>query len=117
MDLHPEPQHSFVEIRRADETIAVGQVDQTDDIGEITSARAALRQVLAEGLFVVEGEQTFEFVRHYDSVETWLAYREERKSSGTIAEEVLAHSRALLAQAPGEVCVRHAIRAARYRKA
>jgi len=117
--IHPEPQHVTVEIRRAtaEETIAVGQVDQTQDIGEITSAQEALNQVVAEGFFVLERELTFEFVRHFDSVETWLAYRAERKSSGTIAAETLARSRALLAQAPGELCVRGRVRAARYRKA
>jgi hypothetical protein len=117
LDIHPEPQHALVEIWTADQTIAVGQVDQTQDIGEIASAQAALRQVLAEGLFVLERELTFEFVRHFESVETWLAYRAERKSRGTIADEMLARSRALLAQAPGELCVRGGVRAARYRKA
>lgn len=116
LDVHPKPEHSPVEIRRADQTIAVGQVDETQDIAEITGAEAALRQVLDEGLFVPEGERTFDFVRHFDSVKTWLAYRAERKSSGTIAQEVLDRSRALLAQAPGELCVQHAIRAKRYRK-
>jgi hypothetical protein len=117
LDIHPEPQHSVVEIRTADQTIAVGQVDQTQDIGEIASARAALRQTLAEGLFVLERELPFDFVRHFESVETWLAYRTERKSRGTIADETLARSRALLAQTPGELCVRRGTRAARYRKA
>jgi hypothetical protein len=95
----------------------VGQVDETQDIGEITKAQAALQQVCAEGLFVVEGGRTFDFVHHYDGVETWLAYRTERQCSGTIADGVLARSRALLAQAPGELCVRHAMRAAWYRQA
>ena len=117
LDIHPEPQHAVVEIRTADQTIAVGQVDQTQDIGEIASARAALRQVLAEGLFILERELTFDFVRHFESVETWLAYRAERKSRGAIADETLARSRALLAQAPGELCVRGGVRAAGYRKA
>jgi hypothetical protein len=117
LDIHPEPQHSLVEIHRGDQAISVGQVDETQDIGEITEAQAALQQVLAEGLLVVEGEQSFDFVHHYDSVETWLAYRTERQCSGAIAEEVLARSQALLAQAPRELCVRHRIRAACYRKA
>jgi hypothetical protein len=117
LDIHPEPEHSLIEIRRTDQTIAVGQVDQTQDIGDITGAEAALRQALDERLFAAEGERTFDFVRHFDSVETWLAYRVERQSAGTIVQEVLDCGRALLAQAPGELCVRHAIRAARYRKA
>ena len=116
LDIHPEPQHALVEIWTGDQTIAVGQVDQTQDSGEITSARAALRQVIADGYFVLERELTFDFMRHYDSVETWLAYRAERKSRGTITDELLARSRALLAQAPGELCVRGGVRAARYRK-
>jgi len=116
LDVHPEPQHSMIEIRTGEQTIAVGQVDQTQDIDEITGAQAALRQVLAEGLFVLERELSFEFVRHFESVETWLAYRAGRKSRGTIADETLARSRALLAQAPGELCVRGDIHAARYRK-
>jgi hypothetical protein len=116
LDVHPEPQHSVIEIRTGEQTIAVGQVDQTQDIEEITSAQEALRQVLAEGLFVLERKLSFEFVRHFESVETWLAYRAERKSRGTIADEILARSRALLAQASGELCVRGDIHAARYRK-
>ena len=117
LDIHPEPHHSLVEIRRGHQTLSVGQVDQTQDTGEIISARAALHQVIDEGYFVAERELTFDFVRHFDSVDSWLAFRAERKSSGTIAQEVLACSRALLAEAPGELCVRRSIRAARYRRA
>jgi hypothetical protein len=116
LDIHPEPQHADIEIRRAAQTIAVGQVDQTQDIGEITSAQAALDQVVAEGFFALERELTFEYVRHFDSVETWLAYRAQRKSTGIVAAETLAQSRALLAQEPGELCVRGRVRAARYHK-
>lgn len=117
LDVHPEPQHALVELHRGDQIIAVGQIDETEDIRDITAARAALCQVIAEGLFVAEDEQTFEFVHHFDSVETWLAYRAERNSSGTIAEDVLTRGRALLAEAPGEICVRLAVRATRYRRA
>ena len=116
LDVHPEPQHSVIEIRTGEQAIVVGQVDQTQDIDEITGAQGALRQVLAEGLFVLERELSFEFVRHFESVETLLAYRAGRKSRGTIADETLARSRALLAQVPGELCVRGDIHAARYRK-
>ncbi len=116
LDVHPEPEHSPVEIRRIAETIAIGQVDQIEDIADITGAYASLRQVLDAGLYVLEDERTFDFVRHFESIETMLAYREARQSSGTIAEEVLVRGRELLAEAPGEVCVRHMIRAACYRK-
>jgi hypothetical protein len=116
LDIHPEPQHSVIEIRTGEQAIVVGQIDQTQDIDEITSAQAALRPVLAEGFFALERELTFEFVRHFESVETWLAYRAGRKSRGAIADETLARSRALLTQAPGELCVRGNIHAARYRK-
>jgi hypothetical protein len=117
LDIHPEPDHSPIELWRRSEIIPLGQVDEAQDIRDITGARASLRRVLAEGLYVMEEERTFDFVRHFESVETWLAYRAERQSSGTIAEEALDRGRALLAQAPGELCVRHAIRATRYRKA
>jgi hypothetical protein len=116
LDVHPEPHHSVIEIRTGEQAIVVGQVDQTQDIDDITGAQAALRQALAEGVFVLERELSFEFVRYFESVETWLAYRAGRKSRGTIADETLARSRALLAQAPGELCVRGDIHAARYRK-
>ena len=117
LDVHPVPQDSHVEVRRLGQTFAVGEVDQAEDIADITGAEAALGQVLAEGRFVLEGERTFTFVRHFDSVETWLAFREERQSTGTIAEEALDRARALLAEAPGELCVHRVVHAARYRKA
>ena len=117
LDIHPRPQDSWFEVRRAGQNFAVGQVDQAQDIADITSAEAALGQVLAGGRFVLEGERSFTFVRHFDSVETWLAFRAERQSTGSIAEEALDRARALLAEAPGELCVQRVIRAARYRKA
>ena len=117
LDVHPLPQDSWFEVRRAGQNFAVGQVDQAQDIADITSAEAALSQVLAVGRFVLEDERTFTFVRHFDSVETWLAFRAERQSTGSIAEEALDRARALLAEAPGELCVQRVIRAARYRKA
>jgi hypothetical protein len=116
LDVHPLPQDSWFEVRRAGQNFAVGQVDQAQDIADITSAEAALGQVLAGGRFVLEGERSFTFVRHFDSVETWLAFRAERQSTGSIAEEALDRARALLAEAPGELCVHRVIRAARYRK-
>ena len=116
LDIHPRPQDSWFEVRRAGQTFAVGQVDQAQDIADISGAEAALSQVLAVGRFVLEDERTFTFVRHFYSVETWLAFRAERQSTGTIAEEDLDRARALLAEAPGELCVQRVIRAARYRK-
>jgi hypothetical protein len=117
LDIHPEPQHALVELRRGVQIIPLGQVDETEDIRDITAGRAALGQVIAEGLFLAEDERTFEFVHHFDSIETWLAYRAERNSTGTIAEGMLSRGRALLAEAPGEICVRLGVRASRYRRA
>jgi hypothetical protein len=116
LDVHPEPENTTVEIRRADQTINLGQIDQSQDRDEINVARAALRQTLTEGLFVLEDERSFDFVSHFDSVEDWLAWREKRQSSGVIAEDVIARGRALLAQAPGELLVHRRIHAARYRR-
>lgn len=97
--------------------VSVGREDHTQPSGDVIRARAALQRVVAEGKFNLERELSFEFLRHFDSVDTWLAYRTERQTKSTVAEEVVARTRALLAQAPGELVVRRRIRAARYRKA
>ena len=44
LDVHPLPQDSWFEVRRAGQNFAVGQVDQAQDIADITSAEVPIRR-------------------------------------------------------------------------
>ena len=56
---------------------------------------------------------SFEFVYHFDSVDTWLAYMSERWSEATIAPDMVSRARRLLSQAAGDLVIREDIRATR----
>jgi hypothetical protein len=134
LDVRPALQHPWVVIQRGaaanrsvriGEVARLGQMDDSYRIGTLASADASLQTLIDAGRFVQERAETFPFVYHFDSVETWLAYMAQHWSSALISGEVIDQAREELAREhretgvtgeTGEVLVLRAIRAVRLRR-
>jgi hypothetical protein len=116
LDIHPEPEHSWVEVQTGDGVLPVGRLDESGLIDRIHAARAVLASLIDEGYFVHERETTFEFLYHFDSVDAWLAYMAEDWVSAVIPEVVVARAREVLVSGTGELRIREPVYAARLRR-
>jgi len=112
LETHPQPENPSIEVRLASGTVVpIGTIDASALISNIHTARASLGQVIASGNFHPEREVTFEFLAEHASVEAWLAYREQRDTTGKLSDTVIARARTLLGKSPGVIVVRERSRA------
>jgi hypothetical protein len=116
LDIHPEPEHAWVEAHTGGRVVRLGQIDDPFRNNTVQAARAVLRDAVHASQFIEERSTRFVFVYHFDSVETWLTYMKESWSTARIDEDVIARCRAALDAASGEICVLRAVRATRYRR-
>lgn len=116
LDIHPEPKHPWLVAQVDARTIPVGQLDESFRIGTVRSARAALQQVIDDGLFVFEREMTFIFTYHFADVDAWLGHMAGHWASAGIPEKMAKRARDLLATGEGELRISREIHAARLRK-
>lgn len=116
LDICPLPEPARVEVERRDGVVPAGQMGREELIGRIHAAQTALDSLVRGGLFVREAATIFEFVDHFDTVEDWLAYREERGTTIPLDEALLARTRTLLIPGAGEVRLREQVQAARLRR-
>ena len=116
VDIHPEPEHGRVQVRRGRTIQDLGHLDDTAYIRDIHAARAVVAALIQDKLFVRERMAVFESVLHVSDVDTWLAYRAERASRSLLAPAIVARARSLLARGDGEILVVERAYAARLRK-
>jgi hypothetical protein len=83
---------------------------------EDENARAALEDVIREGLVIRNREVEFEHAAHASDLESWLTYRAEATNHSILRPEVVEHPRALLALEGGEILMVGPGRATRPRK-
>lgn len=117
LDICPLPEPARVEVERRDGVVPAGQMGREELIGRIHASQAALDSLIRRGLFVRETATSFEFVNHFDTVDDWLAYREERGTTTPLDEALLVRARALLIPGAGEVRLREQVQATRLRRA
>jgi hypothetical protein len=89
LDFHPQPEDPRVEIVQSGDSVPIGAIDWTVDSREIRDARKRLAEVVREGLFRVVKRRWFDLAAYHESVDAWLAYREERGQMSPIPDEVL----------------------------
>lgn len=116
LDIHPEPEHAWIEVHLRGQAHRIGQIDQSIQIQDITLARAALQAVIDAHQFACERVMTIEFLYHFDSVDTWLGHLAERRSPDRIGEDLIARARELLCQGDGEIRMLRSTHAARLRR-
>ena len=114
LDIHPEPEHSAVQIHIGAETHEIGRMDDSATIRDVHGGRAVLAALVQEGLFRLERHAVFEQVLHVSDVDTWLAYREARASRSVLDPRIVERARAMLTSAEGEIRVVDRARAAVY---
>ena len=115
LDIHPQPDHSRVEIHLGDRHVSLGRHDETEFLEDIHAARNALSSVVEGGYFAFEEERVFEFLYHFNSVDECETYMDEHKW-GKLEAPIVARAKDFLTQNGGEVVLREPIRAARLRR-
>ncbi|MEE9198879.1 MAG: hypothetical protein V3U26_03675 [Dehalococcoidia bacterium] len=113
LDIHPEPDHSGVEVQVNGRRIQVGQLDESAFIEDVHAARRVLVSIVDAGHFAPEEERVFEFLYHFDGVDALGTFLTEDWRHAEIAPAVLSRARGLLAEGEGEVLIREPVRAAR----
>ncbi len=116
LDIHPEPRHPWLVAQVSAQASPVGQLDESFRIGTVRFARAALQEVIGDGLFVSERETTFIFTYHFASIDAWLGHMTGHWASAGVPTGMAECARDLLATGEGELRIPREIHAARLRK-
>lgn len=115
LDLHAEPERPRVEVY-VDRVprVYLGLVDNTSTLGNIHRARATLAAIVEDGWFTTSSSSVFDFVSHFSSVDDWLRYRQDRRSTSSVDPAIIERARESLAELPsGELRVSERLRATR----
>jgi hypothetical protein len=96
-------------------SLEIGTVDNSDLVRRIHVARAARERAQQAGWFDCDRELVFDFISEFGSVDEWLAYRVEKRSSSIVSPEVLGRARDLLASRGGILRVHERERISRLR--
>jgi len=117
LDLHPQPQeYRTVDVRLGDELRRAGRLHrQAFFIADIRAARVTLGAAVAEGLFRMEEVVEFDYIEHYDSVDSWRLCLAKPRVGELVAEEDLIEAAcAMMPQGQAEIIVTQRERAARF---
>ena len=117
LDLHPQPQeYRTVDVRLGDELRRAGRLHRRAFfIADIHAARDTLGAAVSERLFRMDEEVEFEYVEHYDSVDSWMACLAKPRVGELVADEHLIQSAcAKMPAGQAEIIVTQLERAARF---
>ncbi len=117
LDLHPQPQeYRTLDVRFGDEVRRAGRLHrQAFFIADIHAARDTLGAAVPEQLFRMDEELEFEYVEHYDSVDSWMACLAKPKVGELVADEHLIESAcSMMPRGQAEIIVTQLERAARF---
>ncbi len=117
LDLHPQPQeYRTLDVRLGDEVRRAGRLHrQAFFIADIHAARDTLAAAVSARLFQLDEEVEFEYVEHYDSVDSWTAGLAKPRVGELVADEHLIESAcAMMPRGQVEIIVTQLERAARF---
>ena len=117
LDLHPQPQeYRTLDVRLGDELRRAGRLHrQAFFIADIHAARDTLNAAVSERLFRMDEELEFEYVEHYDSVDSWTACLAQPRVGELVADERLIQSACtMMPERQAEIIVTQLERAARF---
>ncbi len=115
--MHPQPQeYRTVDVRFGDELRHAGRLHrQAFFIADIRALRDTLGAAVSAGLFQLDEEVEFDFVEHYDSVDSWTVGLANPRVGELVADEQLIQSaRAKMPAGQAEIIVTQLERAARF---
>jgi hypothetical protein len=116
LDVLPDAGDSVVEVVRGGRAVRVGAVGEASRSERVRDARAALARLVRRGWLVREQAVRFVFVSSAETVEEWLAHREQKGSTSVLDPAVVDRARALLAQGGARLRLRERATATRYRR-
>jgi hypothetical protein len=97
IDLRPLSANSPVEVIAGEQIQLAGRIDDSHDIPDDLAANQALAQLVSQGWFSCERQETFRFISYWNTPDELKAYLEEKRSSIIVPETVLLEARRLLA--------------------
>jgi hypothetical protein len=115
LDVLPDVGDAVVEVGCAGRMVRVGEVDESHRSERVREVRAALARLVRRGRLVRERAVRFTFVSRADTVDDWLAHREEKRSTSVLDPAVVERARLLLAEGAEVLRVRERVTATRYR--
>ncbi len=117
LDLHPQPhEYRTVDVRLGDEVRRAGRLHrQAFFVADIHAAQDTLAAAVSARLFRMDEEVEFEYVEHYDSVDSWMACLAKPRVGELVADEHLILSAcAMMPAGQAEIIVTQLERAARF---
>ncbi len=106
----------MVDVRLGDELRRAGRLHrQAFFIADIHAARDTLAAAVSARLFQLDEEVEFEYVEHYDSVDSWMACLAKPRVGELVADEHLIQSAcSMMPRGQAEIIVTQLERAARF---
>jgi len=117
LDLQPPPQaYRTVDVRLGDELRRAGRLHrQAFLVADIHAARDTLAAAVSARLFRMDEEVEFEYVEHYDSMDSWKACFAQPRVGELVADEDLIEAAcAMMPEGQAEIIVTQLERAARF---
>ncbi len=117
LDLQPQPQeYRTVDVRLGDELRRAGRLNrQAFFNADIHAARNTLGAAVSERLFRMDEEVEFDYVEHYDSVDSWRACLAKPRVGELVADEhLIQFACAKMPAGQAEIMVTQLERAARF---
>jgi hypothetical protein len=116
VDLHPVAQDARLEVAPVGHLTFVDVLRDPSLVTDVEAAEAVVASLVSAGLFVRERATTFEFIMHFDDVESWLGYLAERWQDAEVTPALVKRARELRGDS-GEILIRQVVSAARLRRA
>jgi len=96
VDLRPLAANSPIEVVTGQQSRLAGRIDDSRDRLDDRAADKAVSQILRNGWFVREREETFDYIAFWDTLEEMQIYIEEKRSSLVLPDSVVAEAQWLL---------------------
>lgn len=117
IDIHPSGEPSLIEAHVDGQLLPAGQLVEPNDGVEYVEADEALANVTGRGLFIMEREGFFDFLRHAPNIVELVDHIEAEQWDAYVPKETVSRAMALMGE-PGEgkeIILREPVRIARYR--
>jgi hypothetical protein len=116
VDIHPQPEHSQVEVRVGGKPTHVGQIDESALLQGINAAHLTLATAVWDGYFIYEEMKSFELLYHFDTIDACASYLATEWQDAVLDAATISRAQDLLTAGRGELLIREPVRAARLRR-
>lgn len=118
IDIHPSSVPATVEVHAGGSARAAGVVREPQGVLDYERAETALTDVVRRGLFAVEHQESFPFIRYADTLDELLDHLAETWKDASLDAATRSRVRSFVTDATGRttVAVHEIARIARFRK-